>query len=118
MVDSPCTLPSPKQVVHGSLIMRPSPSQLGHVEILTNWPNMERDTCRISPAPLHWGHVVLLDPLRAPVPLQTSQRFCFRTFIFFSTPVAISSSERVSLTRRSDPGEPSCRGPRRRLRWF
>ena len=92
----------------------PSPPQFWHVAMLTNWPNTERDTWRISPDPLHTVQAVILPVERAPVPPQTSHRFHFFIFSFFSIPEAISSSGSFSRILRSDPAEPAL--PRVRVR--
>src|SRR3989339_1873846 len=113
MVVSPGSRPSPWQVEQGSRTTRPSPPHVGHVVILTNCPNIERETCRSSPVPSHCGHAELPVPVFAPDPLQASHFFCFFTLIFFSTPVAISSSVSASLTFRSAPGVPWCVRPPR-----
>src|SRR3990172_6740851 len=113
IVDSPCSRPSPLQVGHFSFMIWPVPPQYVQAAILTNWPNMERDTCRSSPVPLHCGHVDFPEPERAPLPLQVPHVFLFLFFFFSSPPSAISSSVSFKRMRRSEPGSPVERGPRR-----
>jgi hypothetical protein len=99
-------LPSPKHFLHGVSITVPSPLQLLHVVIFTNCPNTEREIVFTSPVPWHTGQVFVEVPASAPVPLHSSHLTCFLIFIFFVTPVAISSRESSRLTFRSDPGVP------------
>jgi hypothetical protein len=95
--------PSPPQVLHGCATMLPSPSQRGHADTFTNWPNTVCCTRRTWPRPWHCGHTLSPWP---PRPLHVSHFFMCVTRIFFSTPVAISSSVSGSRTCRSSPRLP------------
>ena len=96
MVSSPRLNPSPWQVPHLAVISEPSPLQVGHVLVVCIWPNMVLVTRRTAPLPPQVRQVLTDDLSFAPEPLQLWQTTCLFTFIFFSTPLAISS--RVSLT--------------------
>ena len=72
ITSSPLTIPSPKQDLHLSVIVWPSPPQLGQTVVVCIWPSMVfcmRVTC---PAPLHVEQVAKAEPFFAPLPLQVS----------------------------------------------
>src|SRR5690606_18131891 len=103
MVSSPLTNPSPRQVVHLALISIPSPLQVGQVLVVCICPKMVLVTRLTDPEPPHVLQVWYDDLSLAPVPLQVRQTTCLFTFIFFSTPLAISSKVSLTLMRRLVP---------------
>ena len=72
--------------------MRPAPPHVGHVAVVTTWPNNDWAERRIWPDPPHPGHVSWVVPGSAPLPEQRSQAARRGTSICFSTPVNDSSN--------------------------
>src|SRR5258707_11662410 len=81
----------------------PSPLQVRQVLVVCIWPNMVLVTLRTAPEPPHVLQVWNDDLSLAPVPSQVLQEICLFTFIFFSAPLAISSSVNLTLIRRLLP---------------
>src|SRR6202012_6269946 len=92
IVSSPRTTPSPWQTVHFEVITEPSPLQVGQVLVVCIWPSMVLVTRRTAPWPPQVLQVWKLDLSLAPVPSHVLQTICLFTFIFFSVPLAISST--------------------------
>src|SRR5690606_1352017 len=103
IVSSPRNKPSPRQVVHLAVISTPSPPQALQVLVVCIWPKMVLVTRRTVPDPPQFRHVWTDDLSRAPLPSQEEQVTCLLTLIFFSTPLAISSSVSLTLMRRLVP---------------
>src|ERR1700761_3928569 len=81
----------------------PSPLQVGQVLVVCIWPNMVLVTRRTAPCPPQVLQVCTDDLSFAPVPSQVLQTICLFTLIFFSAPLAISSSVNLTLMRRLLP---------------
>src|ERR1700756_1558884 len=81
----------------------PSPLQVGQVVVVCIWPRIVLVTLRTAPAPPQVLQVCTDERSFAPVPSQVLQFTCLFTFIFFSVPLAISSSVRRTLIRRLLP---------------
>src|SRR6187402_3087448 len=103
MVSSPRSTPSPWQVLHFEVITEPSPLQVGQVLVVCIWPNMVLVTRRTAPWPPQVLQVWKDDLSLAPVPSQVLQSTCLFTLIFFSVPLAISSSVNLTLIRKLLP---------------
>ena len=103
MVSSPRTTPSPWQTVHFEVICVPSPLQVGQVLVVCIWPKMVLVTLRTAPCPPQVLQVWNDERSLAPVPSQVVHTTCLFTFIFFSAPLAISSSVKRTLMRRLLP---------------
>ena len=95
--------PSPLQWEHFSLIILPSPSQVGQVDVVCMAPRMVFCTRVICPVPWQVEQVEKELPSFAPVPWQWVSATYFFTLIFFSTPVATSSRVIFTFTLRLVP---------------
>jgi hypothetical protein len=73
-------------------MVEPSPLQVGQVLVVCIWPKIVLVTLRTAPDPPQVLQVWKDDLSFAPVPSQVLQTICLLTFIFFSAPLAISSS--------------------------
>src|SRR5687767_5987612 len=102
IVETSTIRPSPRHLRHGFSMIEPVPLHLGQGPMLTNWPNSDERTWRTRPWPPQVAHVDL-PPFWAPLPSQVSQVTWRLTWIVFLTPVATSSSDSLSRTRRSLP---------------
>ncbi len=71
-----------------------------------NVPKKLRCCAWISPEPPQVGQVLGVEPALAPEPPHVAHRLNFLILMVFSTPVAMSSSERGRVTRRSFPRWP------------
>src|SRR5690606_15070017 len=105
IVSSPLSSPSPRQVVHLEVISTPSPLQVGQVLVVCICPRMVLVTRRTDPAPPQVPQVLNEDLSFAPDPSQVLQTMLLLTFIFFSTPLAISSKVNFTFIRRLLPLE-------------
>src|ERR1700761_2717525 len=81
----------------------PSPLQVGQVLVVCICPKMVFVTRRTAPDPPQVLQVWKDALSFAPVPSQVLQGICLLTFIFFSVPLAISSSVKRTLIRRLLP---------------
>src|SRR5512133_2633969 len=84
--------PSPRPRAHDFVTRLPEPLHDGHEATLTNCPNIDRLTCRTSPAPPHCEQSRMSADDSAPRPAHAGHVTMCRIEIVFSTPVAISSS--------------------------
>src|SRR5687767_9403841 len=82
-VSSPYTLPSPLQVVHLTVIVEPSPLQVGQVVTVCICPRKVFVTRRTCPLPPQVLQICTLPLSLAPLPEQVLQPTCFFTFICF-----------------------------------
>src|SRR6201999_2925570 len=103
IVSSPRTTPSPWQTVHFEVIVVPSPLQAGQVLVVCIWPSMVLVTLRTAPCPPQVLQVCIDERSFAPEPSQVLHTTCLFTLIFFSAPLAISSSVNLTLMRKLLP---------------
>ena len=71
--------PTPRQVLHLSLMIWPVPEHTEHV----CWTEKKPCCIRTCPAPLQFEQVIGLEPLAAPLPLQSGHSLCEGILIFF-----------------------------------
>src|SRR5690606_20696651 len=85
------------------VISTPSPLQVGQVLVVCICPRIVFVTRLTDPLPLHVLQVLKEDLSFAPEPSHDLQTTFLFTFIFFSTPFAISSKVSFTLIRRLLP---------------
>jgi hypothetical protein len=101
--------PSPRQFLHGLLLICPSPWQRGQGRATVRMPWL----MRTSPRPPQVSQVVLRVPTSAPVPMQDAHDSRRGIWIFVSRPAAASSSVIFSSYWRSSPRAARVRRPPR-----
>src|ERR1700761_3706279 len=84
-------------------MIEPSPLQVGQVLVVCIWPSIVLVTRRTAPWPPQVLQVWNDDLSFAPVPSQVLQIICLLTLIFFSAPLAISSTVRRTFIRKLLP---------------
>src|SRR5262249_9676831 len=88
-----CTWPAPEHGLHGLLMKRPLPRQLGQVRSMVKKPCC----ARTLPMPEQLGHCSTLEPASAPVPPHASHATALGTLICALRPLKASSSVIVRL---------------------
>src|SRR3989338_6152533 len=97
------TVPFPLQLLHGSLIVFPSPPHLLHVVCVAIVPKKVCLTLLWKPAPLQASQLTSFEFLPLPVPLHEWQASILSTSISFSVPKAASSNEMLTCFNMSVP---------------